>query len=108
MQIHRSVQRKFREAHRSADSFVRENSPSLGLEFNTAALYLRRTANREIRVTAKLKKEVSLRRHADKAVRAPTTMATMPQQENERATWAAARARLDPFRPQAFFNEQER
>jgi archaeosine synthase beta-subunit len=35
-------------------------------------------------------------------------MATMPKQENERATWAAARARLDPFRPQASFIEQER
>jgi archaeosine synthase beta-subunit len=35
-------------------------------------------------------------------------MATMPQQENERATWAAARARLDSFRPQASFIEQER
>src|SRR5204862_5478393 len=35
-------------------------------------------------------------------------MAMTPQRENERATWAAARARLNPLRPQAAFVEQER
>ena len=32
----------------------------------------------------------------------------MPQQEKEQASWAAARARLNPFRPQAAFVEPER